>query len=126
MKKAKKKNLYPAAGAKGAEELFATEVPEEKKDVGVPGASGRIGTDESGKGDYFGGLVIAGVYLNEDLEKKISKFGIKDSKKLSDKRIFIIADSLKQAVPYSIVRIYPEKYNELYDKMQNLNKNNLS
>ncbi len=82
----------------------------------------RIGCDESGKGDYFGGIVVAGVYLNEDLEAKISKFGIKDSKKLSDKRIFTIADSLKKAVPYSIVRIYPEKYNELYNKMQNLNK----
>jgi ribonuclease HIII len=81
-----------------------------------------IGTDESGKGDYFGPLVIAGVYLNEETGKILRSLGVRDSKELSDFQILQIAAVIKkQNLIYDTVLISPEKYNQLYTKMGNLN-----
>ncbi len=81
-----------------------------------------IGTDESGKGDYFGPLVIAGVYLDNKLTKQLNSLGVTDSKKLSDKQIEVLAKNIKSICQYSIVTIGNSKYNELYKKIKNLNK----
>jgi len=87
-----------------------------------PAAPGHIGTDESGKGDYFGPLVVAGFFLPDDQEVVLRELGVKDSKRISDNRCREIAETLKQGYTYSIVTIGPEKYNELYDRFRNLNK----
>jgi ribonuclease HIII len=87
-----------------------------------PGAKGHIGTDESGKGDYFGPLVTAGFFLPEGQAEVLRELGVRDSKKISDKRIREIAGQLMQGFKHSIVTIGPEKYNELYAKIRNLNK----
>ncbi len=81
-----------------------------------------IGTDESGKGDYFGPLVIAGVRVTPETAKMFSDLGIKDSKKLNDKVIEKLAVQIKNNAPHSIVVIMPKKYNELYASCKNLNK----
>lgn len=81
-----------------------------------------IGTDESGKGDFFGPLVIAGVMTDEKNAELFLSLGIKDSKKLSDKKILNLASEIKKNAPYSIIAVSNLKYNELYDKMKNLNK----
>lgn len=81
-----------------------------------------IGVDESGKGDYFGPLVIAGVYANEQSAKKFLEAGIKDSKKLTDDRIQKLAGIIKANSIHTTVVIGNEKYNELYEKFNNLNK----
>lgn len=81
-----------------------------------------IGTDESGKGDFFGPLVIAGVYVDEELSKKFVDLGIKDSKKLDDKTIIKLSAHIRNNAPHSVVVIMPEKYNELYNSFKNLNK----
>jgi len=83
---------------------------------------GHIGTDESGKGDYFGPLVVAGVYVSEGQEEVLSELGIKDSKRLSDKRVRELASMIKKGYPHSIVAIGPERYNSLYSKLKNLNR----
>ena len=83
---------------------------------------GRIGTDESGKGDYFGPLVVAGVYIDETDEGYIKDLGVKDSKRLSDNRVKELAKAIKKEFTYSVVTIYPAKYNELWRKFKNLNK----
>src|SRR5437762_4282147 len=46
----------------------------------------RLGVDESGKGDFFGPLCIAGVYLNESVVKAWEDKGIRDSKNISSDR----------------------------------------
>lgn len=46
-----------------------------------------IGTDESGKGDYFGPLVTAAVYTNKQISIELGKIGVKDSKLISDNEI---------------------------------------
>jgi len=83
-----------------------------------------IGTDESGKGDYFGPLVIAGVYLTPDTGKLLRSIGVKDSKELSDLQIKQFAAEIKKMneIVFDIVLILPEKYNQLYEKMGNLNR----
>ena len=82
----------------------------------------RIGTDESGKGDYFGGLIVAGAYIDDNILTKLSKFNIRDSKKIKDSVVSELATLIKANCPYSVVTIGPEKYNELYDKLKNLNR----
>ena len=84
-----------------------------------------IGTDESGKGDYFGPLVSAGVYVDNEIEKKLTRLGIRDSKKLSDKRNIELALKIKQICQgkFAIIEISPNKYNNLYEQFQKEKKN---
>lgn len=81
-----------------------------------------IGTDESGKGDFFGPLVIAGVLADEKTAQYFLDLGIKDSKKLTDKKMLTLASEIKKVAPHSIIAISNSKYNELYNSMKNLNK----
>ncbi len=81
----------------------------------------RIGLDESGKGDYFGPLVIGAVYVDETTEEKLLHIGARDSKQLKDTRILELAEKIKLLCPNSIVPIGPKRYNELYDEIKNLN-----
>jgi len=87
-----------------------------------PAAAGHIGTDESGKGDYFGPLVVAGFFLEDRQKGVLKELGVKDSKTLSDNRCREIADILKRGYVHTLVVIGPEKYNGLYSKMRNLNR----
>lgn len=81
-----------------------------------------IGTDESGKGDYFGPLIIAGVYADAELKKKLKEIGAVDSKTLSDNKIMKLADEITKVCQYSVVTISNKRYNEMYDEIKNLNK----
>ena len=85
-----------------------------------------IGTDESGKGDYFGPLVIAGVYVTKQQESLLSSIGIKDSKRNTDSKNKELAKEIEKILGkacVSMVCISPERYNSLYDEMgKNLNK----
>ncbi len=83
---------------------------------------GHIGTDESGKGDYFGPLVVAGVYLPDDQKDVLLELGVKDSKRVTDNRAQKLSDLIREGYKHSLVVIGPEKYNELYSKFKNLNK----
>ncbi len=87
-----------------------------------PAEKGHIGTDESGKGDYFGPLVVAGVFVPDDQQEVLAELGVKDSKRCTDNRVRELADLLKKGYKHSVVVIGPEKYNELYSKFRNLNK----
>lgn len=82
----------------------------------------RIGIDESGKGDFFGPLCIAGVQADEAQIKELLKIGVRDSKQINDNAIRKLSGQIKQICPHAIVFISPKKYNELYANFQNLNK----
>jgi ribonuclease HIII len=85
----------------------------------------RIGVDESGKGDFFGPLCIAGVYVNEAVLNSWKDAGVRDSKNISsDKKIAELAE-LIQKTPgcvWSVVPVGNEAYNRLYTKMRSVNK----
>lgn len=82
----------------------------------------RIGIDESGKGDYFGPLVVAAVFVDSTTQGELKLMDVRDSKKLSDGRILEMAPDIKTICPYSVIAIGPKKYNELYTKIKNLNR----
>lgn len=85
-----------------------------------------IGTDESGKGDYFGPLVVAGVYIDDASKKELEKLGVTDSKKLSDTQITRLAEQIKVIVgedSYHIVNWLPEAYNKEYQTLVGAGKN---
>jgi ribonuclease HIII len=82
----------------------------------------RIGIDESGKGDYFGPLVIAAVFVDATTQGELALMQVRDSKKISDGRILEMAPDIKAICPHSVIAIGPHKYNELYAKIRNLNR----
>lgn len=84
--------------------------------------SSRIGIDESGKGDFFGPLCVAGVYGDKETIPKLVEMGVKDSKTLTDSVMAKIGEKIRRTCPHHIVKINPLKYNELIVKFGNLNK----
>jgi ribonuclease HIII len=85
-------------------------------------AGSRIGSDESGKGDYFGPLVIAAAFVTPEIEPDLKLMEVRDSKRISDGRVLELARDLRQVCKHSIVAIGPQRYNELYEKIRNLNR----
>jgi ribonuclease HIII len=84
----------------------------------------RIGVDESGKGDYFGPLVVAGVYVTEEAVRHFMEIDVRDSKRItSDKRIAEIAKEIRstKGARVTVVPIGPEAYNRLQAKMGSVN-----
>src|SRR6185369_10638901 len=84
----------------------------------------RLGVDESGKGDFFGPLCVAGVYVNESIVREWKTAGIRDSKNISsDRKIGELADLIRhtKGCVHSVVPIGNEAYNRLYQKMRSVN-----
>src|SRR5712691_5672371 len=84
-----------------------------------------FGVDESGKGDFFGPLVIAGAYVDRGIARQLLDAGVVDSKRIgSDARIRALAETIRKSSLGLVetVLIGPMKYNELYEKFGNLNK----
>lgn len=83
------------------------------------------GSDESGKGDYFGPLVVCCAYTDEKLSAQMQELGIKDCKQMSDKAVLTAgakARALLGPDGYSVVKLGPAAYNRLYAKMRNINR----
>ena len=83
-----------------------------------------FGIDESGKGDFFGPLVIAGVYVDKKIARELIDAGVQDSKRIgSDARIRSLADTIRKATMglTDKVLIGPAAYNKLYGDFGNLN-----
>src|SRR5260221_431249 len=83
-----------------------------------------FGVDESGKGDFFGPLVISGVYVDRGIARKLLDLGVQDSKRIgSDARIHALAKEIRRIARQGthLVAIGPARYNELYKKFGNLN-----
>lgn len=84
----------------------------------------RLGVDESGKGDFFGPLCVAGVYANGNMVEKWKDAGVRDSKNISsDNRIKELAELIRDTpgCVTSVVPIGNEAYNRLYQKMRSVN-----
>lgn len=84
-----------------------------------------IGSDESGKGDFFGPLVTAAFYCKNNDIIALQRMGVKDSKELQDKQINLIAAKIMERFPaqYQLITLVPKKYNELYRNFKESKKN---
>ncbi|MCF7791713.1 MAG: ribonuclease HIII [Victivallales bacterium] len=92
-----------------------------KKNIFTP----HIGIDESGKGDFFGPLVISAVYTDNKSSEQLEKLGVKDSKLIkNDSKILDIAKKIRNTVngKFTVVAIGPEAYNRIYKNFKNLNR----
>jgi len=82
----------------------------------------RIGGDEAGKGDYFGPLCIAAVYADSEQIASLAQIKVRDSKSMTDVAIGKLAAKIRALCTHQIVSIGPEKYNEMYARIGNLNE----
>ncbi len=81
-----------------------------------------IGMDEAGKGDFFGPLCVAAVFADGEGIKKLLEMGVKDSKKMTDDSVKKLAAKIRASYSYTVIRLFPMKYNELHAKFKNLNR----
>lgn len=83
-----------------------------------------FGIDESGKGDFFGPLVIAGVYVDKTIARQLIDSGVMDSKRIgSAKRIRALAAAIRETpgCRWDMVSLGPERYNDMHTRYRNLN-----
>lgn len=85
-------------------------------------SSAIIGVDESGKGDFFGPLVVAGVLADKAGAERLISMGARDSKAISDNRLLVIDEIIREVFPFAIVVLNPAEYNQRYSEIHNLNK----
>lgn len=99
--------------------LGREEPAHEAKSEGPPGEPW-IGSDESGKGDYFGPLVVAAVRVTAEEAEYLRRCGLRDSKELSDRQIPGLAEEVRK-LPHKAVVLPPEVYNRRLRDFHNLN-----
>ena len=76
------------------------------------------GSDESGKGDFFGSLVVAAVVVDNTTADRLRAAGVKDCKLLTDKKILELEDIIKASVvDYSVLELKPRVYNLRYEQV---------
>lgn len=83
-----------------------------------------IGSDESGKGDYFGPLVSASIYVDETMANQLTVMNVRDSKAVSDNKIQEIARDIRRICPnkFVVVEISAQRYNQIYAKLEDEKK----
>lgn len=80
-----------------------------------------IGIDESGKGDFFGPLVIAGCLADSSHLDFLARIGVRDSKTIAPAKLLDIDRQLRERLPFHLVVFMPDEYNRVYKKIRNLN-----
>ncbi|MHC5009663.1 MAG: ribonuclease HIII [Planctomycetota bacterium] len=112
---------------RGTDALVARLLPDAETAAAAPRASSErvdrptIGSDESGKGDYFGPLVVAAALVRPDDVEALSDLGVEDSKAATDARITRLEGVLQQRLPHAVRVLEPEAYNEAWAEAGNLN-----
>lgn len=80
-----------------------------------------VGSDECGKGDFFGPLVVAAVRLDDRQARGVRDAGVRDSKTVSDESALRLGGALRGTVPHAIARLDPEEYNRMHQRPGQLN-----
>jgi ribonuclease HIII len=117
-------SIVPSGGdADLTEEAILLSAERPKRGIPLPA----IGQDEAGKGDYFGPLVVAAFYLENESLGELTRLGVADSKTLSDRRSAEISSSLRESFTdcLALVRIMPEDYNSRFVELRNEKRNSL-
>jgi ribonuclease HIII len=88
----------------------------------MPPARGIIGVDESGKGDFFGPLVIAALSASRDDLAWLDEIGVRDSKLIANNKLLTIDERLRARFVHAVIVYRPREYNRRYAEIKNLNK----
>ena len=80
--------------------------------AGIGGMSA-IGSDEVGTGDFFGPITVVAAYVRKEAIPLLKELGVRDSKDLNDEKIVAIAKVIKDVVPFSLMTLKNEKYNQV-------------
>jgi len=80
-----------------------------------------IGSDEAGKGDYFGPLVVVAVRADPAERAELARSGVADSKTLSDERIRVLAPALEGRYAFASEVLDPPDYNREHPRFKSLN-----
>lgn len=80
-----------------------------------------VGCDETGKGDYFGPLVVAAVRLEPAQARALEEAGVMDSKKVTDLKSLKLAAAMREVIDHAIERLDPAEYNLTYPRYSGLN-----
>lgn len=137
-------NVYPSKGGgckvvfdrpdDAAADAIAAALQSRPSDVKAPKSAGTsiapaitdaecwIGSDESGKGDYFGPLVVAAVALTRHEWPALAEIGVMDSKSLTDAKAASLSSQIRAAFPHEVITIMPPRYNALFLKMRSVNR----
>ncbi|MCA9527379.1 MAG: ribonuclease HIII [Myxococcales bacterium] len=81
-----------------------------------------IGSDEAGKGDYFGPMVVAGVAVQRERLELLHALGIDDSKAIADARLPEMEQAILALGPTQVIVITPPRYNALHAQMGSVNR----
>jgi ribonuclease HIII len=74
-----------------------------------------IGSDEVGTGDFFGPITVVAAYVRKEDIPLLKELGVRDSKDLNDEKIIAIAKIIKDVVPFSLMTLKNEKYNQVQE-----------
>jgi ribonuclease HIII len=88
----------------------------------APGYKTHIGADEAGKGDYFGPLVVAAAHVTQDAAYDLIRWGVRDSKAMSDSVISELALKIRERCSNVVEILMPPEYNQAYRRHRNLNQ----
>jgi ribonuclease HIII len=80
-----------------------------------------IGSDEAGKGDYFGPLVVVALRADPDERAELVRAGVADSKTLSDERVRVLAPALERRYAFESEVLEPAQYNVEHARFKSLN-----
>lgn len=119
------KVLIQGSNTRKSEEIVADATGQADADIGPTLLEPHFGIDESGKGDLFGPLVVAGVYVTEKIARILAAAGVMDSKAIqSPEKIRKLAKIIRETpgIIYALNTYRPVAYNESYAEDKNLNK----
>ena len=105
-------------------ERFLGHVPAAPAATGRGGAvddAASVGSDECGKGDYFGPLVVAAVRIDAGDASKLRHSGVRDSKTMSDETALRLGGALRATFAHAVARLDPEAYNATHARPGHLN-----
>jgi len=118
--------VVEAVGKKAAPKSRAGSPTAATETARPPESEPHIGTDEAGKGDFFGPMVTSGVYVDARTAQILRTLGVRDSKTVSDRELRGLAANIRQVVPEgqrAVLVLAPKRYNELYAQMRGEGKN---
>jgi len=115
-----------AVGKRAAPKSRASSPTAADETARPPETEPHIGTDEAGKGDFFGPMVTGGVYVDARTAQILRTLGVRDSKTVSDRELRGLAANIRQVVPEgqrAVLVLAPKRYNDLYKQMRSEGKN---